>query len=202
MTTQLEVLNHVIGVVGETPVSNVNSNHPTAQSALLKIQQVSKQFQLRGWWFNKEECLILSHNPYTGEVIVPSTTLKVDPVDPRSKLLKRGNKLYDSKNHTYNIGQDVTVNLWLLLPTEELPESAAMYLMHKAAYDFYIADDGDELKSQALLFEANKAEAAVKSEQLQMSNVNAKLRPVTAYLRAGIRQFGGSYNPNLPGGGH
>lgn len=201
MTTQLEVLNHVIGVVGETPVSNVNSTHPTAQSALLTIQRVSKQFQLRGWWFNREEGLVLS--PTTGgEIILPSTTLKVDPTDTSSKLVWRGNRLYDSKNHTYNIGQSVTVNMSILLPTNELPEVAAMYLMHKSAYDFYVADDGDEMKSKALLYESDKAYADVKAQQLQMSNVNALERPVAAYLRAGIRQYGGGFNPNIPGGGN
>jgi len=202
MTTQLEVLNHVLTAVGETPVSNVNSNHPTAQSALAKVISVSKQFQGRGWWFNMEECLVLAHNPFTGEVIVPSTTLKVDPVDTRSALFKRGNKLYDRRKHTYNIGEDVTVNLWLLLPTEELPEVAAQYLMAKAAYDFYVADDGDKDKAQALLYECTKTEAAVKAEQLQMSNVNALNRPTALHLRSSFKQFGGSYNPNLPGGGH
>lgn len=201
MTTQLEVLNHVIGVIGETPVSNVNSTHPTAQSALLTITRVSKQFQLRGWWFNKEECLVLSPNS-SGEVIVPSTTLKIDPVDTRSKLVKRGTRLYDPRNHTYNIGVAVTVDLVLLLPTDELPESAAAYLMHKAAYDFYVADDGDEMKAKLLLLEEQKSYAALKAEQLQMSDVNAKNRPVTALLRAGIHQHGGSYNPTYPGGGN
>jgi hypothetical protein len=201
MTTQLEVLNHVIGVVGETPVSSVSSTHPTAQSALLTIQRVSKEFQLRGWWFNREECLVLSPT-ITGEIVVPSTTLKVDPTDSRSKLVWRGTRLYDSLNHTYNIGEAVTVNLNLLLPTNELPEVAAMYLMHKAAYEFYVADDGDADKAKALLFAEQRAEAALKAQQLQMSNVNAMNRPVTAYLKAGIGQFGGGTNPNIPGGGN
>ena len=201
MTTQLEVLNHVIGVVGETPVSNVNSTHPTAQSALLTINRVSKEFQLRGWWFNREEDLTLNPN-IAGEVIVPSNTLKIDPLDTSSKLVWRGNRLYDSINHTFNIGVPVRVNLNVQLLTNELPEVAAMHLMHLSAYDFYVADDGDEEKAKALLYKSQLAEAALKAQQLQMSNVNAKNRPVTAYLRAGLHQFGGSYNPTYPGGGH
>lgn len=201
MTTQLEVLNHVIGVVGETPVSSPTSNHPTAQSALKTIQRVSKQFQLRGWWFNKEYSLPLSPNN-NGEIILPSTTLKVDPIDTASALVWRGTKLYDPVNHTYNIGEQVTVDLILKLDIEELPEAAAMYLQHKSAYDFYVADDGDPDKSKALLFEVTQAWAALSAQQLQMSNVNALARPITAYLRSGIRQSGGGYNPNYPGGGN
>lgn len=201
MTTQLEVLNHVIGVVGETAVSSISSQHPTAQAALKTIQRVSKQFQLRGWWFNREYKLELSPDT-NGQIILPSTTLKVDPSDTSLNYVWRGRKLYDPQNHTYNIGAQVQVNLTLQLPTEELPEAAAMYLMHKAAYDFYVADDGDESKSKALLFEVQTAWAALSAQQLQMSNVNAKNRPVSAYLRAGIHQNGGSFNPNYPGGGN
>lgn len=201
MTTQLEVLNHVIGVVGETAVSSVSSNHPTAQSALKTIQRVSKQFQLRGWWFNREYNLELSPDS-NQEVIVPLTTLKVDPVDTSSPYVWRGRKLYDPSAHTYKINAVVKVNITLQLATEDMPEAAAMYLMHKAAYDFYVADDGDEAKAKMLLMEVNTAWAALNAQQLQMSNVNAKLRPVTAYLRAGIRQTGGSYNPTYPGGGN
>jgi len=200
MTTQLEILNHILGVVGVGAVSDVNSTHPTAQAALLTIQRVSKQIQLRGWWFNREENLKLS-TTVGGEIILPSTTLKVDPVDPASKLVQRGTRLYDSKNHTYVISAEVIVNLNLLLPTDELPEVAAVYLLHKAAYDFYVAEDGDELKSKALMYESDKAEAALKSHQLQSSNVNAKSRPSVVYLRSGINQYGAGYNPNIPGGG-
>lgn len=201
MTTQLEVLNHVIGVVGETAVSSVSSQHPTAQSALKTINRVSKQFQLRGWWFNKEYALTLSPNS-NDEIVLPATTLKVDPTDTSLAFVWRGTRLYDPKNHTYAIGENVEVDLTLQLPIEELPEAAAMYIMHKAAYDFYVSDDGDPDKSKALLMEVNTAWAALNAQQLQMSNVNAKYRPLTAYLRAGIRQVGGGSNPNIPGGGN
>lgn len=199
MTTQLEVLNHVLSVVGEDPVSSANSTHPTAQTITNTINRVNKQFQLRGWWFNKEYALTI--NPDTqGQIILPSNTMKVDPTDTASALIKRGGKLYDPINHTYEINASVIVNLTLLLPIEELPESAGTYIMHKAAYDFYFNDDGDEEKSNRLLGEVNLAWAAVQSEQLQVKNINAKNRPAAAQLRAGIRQGGPSYNPTYPGG--
>lgn len=201
MTTQLEVLNHVIGIVGETSVSSVTSNHPTAQSALKTITRVSKQFQLRGWWFNKEYSLPLSPND-NGEVIVPSTTIKIRPTDSANAYIQRGSRLYDPVNHTYNIGAIVKVDVTLQLATEDLPEAAAMYLMHKSAYDFYMADDGDIEKGKALLFEVTTAWAALTAQQLQMSRTNALNRPVAACLRAGIHQTGGSFNPKYPGGGN
>ena len=199
MTTQLEVLNHVLSVVGEDPVSSADSYHPTAQTATNTIKRVSKQFQTRGWWFNKDLALTLSPN-ISGEVIVPSNTLKVDPVDTTSNLVWRGTRLYDPVNHTFIISAPVVVNIIVQLDIEELPEVAAALLMHKAAYDFYVNDDGDEIKARFLLVEVQNAWTALSAQQLQMSNVNAKSRPASVALKSGIHQYGASFNPNYIGG--
>ena len=202
MTASLDVLNHVLSVVGESPVSNPDSQHPTAQTATITITRVNKRMQLRGWWFNRDLNLLLSPN-LDGEIIVPSTTIKVDPVDSRSRLVRRGNRLYDPINHTFNIGTAIPVNMVTLLGIDDLPEAAVQYLADKAAYDFYVNDDGDELKAKLLLMEVQTAWAALVAQQLQMSNVNAKNRPSTARLLNGIKQYGNgsSGNPNLIGGG-
>lgn len=201
MTASLDVLNHVLSVVGETPVSNPDSQHPTAQTATNTINRVNKRMQLRGWWFNRDINLILTPN-LAGEIIIPVTTLKVDPVDTRSRLVKRGTRLYDPINHTFVIDTTVAVNIVTNLAIDDLPDAAVQYLSDKSAYDFYVNDDGDELKAKLLLMEVQSSWAALTAQQLQMSNVNAKNRPSTAWLLSGIqRARSGSGNPNLIGGG-
>lgn len=201
MTASLDVLNHVLSVVGETPVSNPDSQHPTAQTATNTINRVNKRMQLRGWWFNRDINLILAPN-LSGEIIIPATTLKVDPVDTRSRLVKRGTRLYDPINHTFVINDSVAVNIVTQLDVDDLPDAAVQYLSDKSAYDFYVNDDGDELKAKLLLIEVQASWAALTAQQLQMSNVNAKNRPSTAWLLNGIqRARSGSGNPNLIGGG-
>lgn len=203
MTASLDVLNHVIGVVGESPVSSPDSTHPTAQSATITITRVNKRMQLRGWWFNRDINLYLSPN-LAGEIVLPSTTLKVDPVDTRSRLVKRGGRLYDPVNHTFAINTMIPVNITTQLDIDDLPDSAVQYLSDKAAYDFYVADDGDELKAKLLAIEVMTSWAALSSEQLQVSNVNAKNRPTVACIREGIGQYGAGRtngNPNIIGGG-
>lgn len=203
MTASLDVLNHVLSVVGETPVSNPDSQHPTAQTATNTINRVNKRMQLRGWWFNRDINLSLSPN-LAGEIIIPANTLKVDPVDTRSRLVKRGTRLYDPINHTFIISDTVPVNIVTLLDIDDLPDAAVQYLSDKSAYDFYVNDDGDELKAKLLLMEVQYSWAALTAQQLQMSNVNAKNRPSTAWLLNGIQQYGSrsSGNPNLIGGGY
>lgn len=199
MTTTLDVLNHMLNVIGESPVSNPNSDHPSVLSAQVELKRVLKELQTRGWWFNTEYNLKIGPNEL-GQLIIPSDTLFIDPVDPFSHLVRRGGKLYDPVNHTFIIDQDIYVNAVLLLPTEDLPESAAMYLMHKAAYDFYVNDDGDETKSNRLEKQVDKAWAMLQSEELRVSNINAKYRPAAALLRYRMQQQGASYNPRWPGG--
>lgn len=200
MTTQLEVLNHMLNTIGETPVSSPDSNHPSALSATVTLNRVNKEFQKKGWWFNTEYDLTLSPD-INGHILIPTGTLYIDPIDVRSRLARRNGKLYDPVNHTYVIGEAVVVDAVLQLEIEDLPESAASYLMHKAAYDFYVNDDGDETKSNRLEKRVDKAWGELRQEELKAADINANNRPMTARLRIRMRQGGAGHNPTYPGGG-
>lgn len=199
MTTRLDVLNHLLGVIGETPVSSDQSNHPSVLSAMVQINRVSKELQSRGWWFNTEYDLVLQPNE-AGHIIIPAGTLFVAPIAPFSRLTRRGGKLYDPERHTFVIGQAVTVNVVVQLDIEDLPETAALYVQHKAAYDFYVNDDGDETKSNRLEKQANTAWGFLRADELKALRTNANYRPASAFLRYRMKQQGASYNPNYLGG--
>jgi hypothetical protein len=199
MTTTLDVLNHMLNVIGESPVSTVSSDHPSVLAAMVELNRVKREMQTRGWWFNTEYNLKLIPNEL-GQILIPTDTLYIDPVDAYSHLVRRGGKLYDPVKHTFIIDTSVIVNAVLLLPVEDLPESAAMYVMHKSAYDFYVNDDGDETKSNRLEKQVDRAWAVLQSEELRVSNLNAKNRPQVAQLRYRMRQSGVNYDPRWPGG--
>lgn len=199
MTTTLDALNHMLNVNGENPVTDPSSNHPSVISAMVELRRVNKEMQTRGWWFNVEYDLKLIPNSL-GQIIIPSDTLWIDPINVQSRLVRRGGKLYDPVRHTFQIDQTISVNAILLLPIEDLPESAAMFVLHKAAYDFYVNDDGDDTKSTRLEQQVDRARAVLQQEELRVTNLNAKNRPATAQLRYRMRQYGASYNPRWPGG--
>lgn len=199
MTNTLDVLNHMLNVIGESPVSTVSSDHPSVLAAMVELNRVKREMQTRGWWFNTEYNLKLTPNEL-GQILVPSDTLYIDPVNAQSRLVKRGGKLYDPVQHTFVIDQPIHVNVVLLLPVEDLPESAAMYVMHKSAYDFYVNDDGDETKSNRLEAQVDRAWARLQQEELRVLNLNAMNRPQVAHLRHRMRQAGVSYDPRYPGG--
>lgn len=200
MTTRLDVLNHMLNVVGEAPVSSASSNHPTALSAVVTLERVDLEMQSRGWWFNTEYNLNLSPNE-SDHIIIPQGTLYIDSIDPHSKLIQRGTRLYDPLNHTYAIAHDVVVDCVLQLPISDLPESAAAYLKHKAAYDFYVNDDGDETKASRLEKEVDRAWQKLQQDELKAADVNARNRPITALLRLRMQQGNTRDRPDLPGGG-
>lgn len=199
MTTYLEILNHCMKTVGERPVSSPDSNHPTAIQARVEIDRLIKEVQTRGWWFNKEYNVPLSPNG-SDQIIIPQDTLKVTPMSPYRHLVRRDGKLYDPVEHTYAIGESVSVDLVLLLEVDDLPETAAYFIMHSAAYDFYVADDGDEQKANRLERAMVKAWQALQAENLKESRVNSGNRITSRRLSARL-QRGSSLNPNLPGGG-
>lgn len=199
MTTTLECLNHVLSVIGEDPVTSSDSTHPSVISTLTQVNRVNKELQSLGWWFNTEWNLKLIPNEL-GQIIIPSTTLYIELTNPRQKYVRRGGKLYDPINHTFIIDADVYVNLVLLLDIGDLPETAASYVMHKTAYDFYVSDDGDEAKSTRLEKETIRAWARLQSESLQVEAVNAQNRPLVANLLKRVRQRGNGYDPRYLGG--
>lgn len=199
MTTKLQILNHMLAVIGEDPVSNPESTLPSAITAREVLTDVNLEVQTRGWWFNKDYKLLLSPNG-DGAIILPSNTIKVDPTDTASYLVQRGTQLYDTLNHTFDIGESVYVDITLLLDVEMLPEAAATYVKRKAAYDFYVNDEGDEIKAGRLEKRMYLAWATLQQQQLQNSDVNARNRPAVQELRRGIGYPSSSTNPNYPGG--
>jgi len=199
MLTKLEIINHLLNVIGENPVTSATSPHPSVLSAVVMIDGVSKELQSRGWWFNMDYDLRLLPDQ-AGNIIIPSTALAINVINPSSKLVRRGTKLYDPKKHTFIIDAPVDIDLITLLDIEDLPDTAAIYVKHKAAFDFYTNDDGDPTKGVKLEADAMRAWAKLLAEELRVTKLNSNNRPVGSSLRGRFVQAGSSYNPKYPGG--
>lgn len=205
MTERLEIVNAALAATGVAPVSTYDSQHPDVAPVDVVITKVSKQVQLRGWWFNKDYKLSLSPDS-NGRVTLPSTTLAVDPSDSTSPYVRRGKYLYDPVAHTFNIGKDVEVDIVFLLDIDELPESAGSYILEKVVHEFYVNDDGDLGKAAKIEQRAYSAWIALKAEELNNSDVNSNYRPASLRMRAGINPSTGlgvsSADPTYVGGGN
>lgn len=138
-TTELEAINQMLSVIGESPVNTVeDTGIIDAVVARQILNQSSRDTQVVGWHWNTEIDFPLTQSFPEGELLLPPNTLKVDTTgaDESLDLVQRGNRLYDRKNHTFAVKKDVLVEIVLFLPFDELPEAARSYIAMRAARVF------------------------------------------------------------------
>lgn len=206
---RLEIINHMLFTVGERVQVSLETQHPSVIQAKAILVSSDGDFQGRGWWFNKENSIILAEDD-TGKIGIPTDTMNLEVIScPASQpglipnaaqYTVRGQQLYDTFNHTLVIGAPVTANIVVRQPIENMPHNAATYLKHLAALAMYVADDGDQQKMDRLEQRVSMAWHTLKAEELKVANVNALNSPSAAQLRYRIGQAGTPSNPMLPGG--
>jgi len=146
-TSELEAVNLMLSVIGESPLSNLSDT--TVVDAVLARQilsEVSRTVQSKGWHFNTEKAFPLTPSIPSKEISVPLNCLRVVTVYPDydTDAVHRGTRLYDRKNHTYQFEKGLKVDLVVVLPFEELPETARHYVAVKAARVFQARTVGSD----------------------------------------------------------
>lgn len=180
MLNELEIVNAMLWINSEARVSTLSSTNPSVQDAKAVLNTVNTSVQKRGWWFNTEVIDLVS--TLDNEIIIPSNTLSIDPMDTRKNYTQRGTRLYDLTNNTYKISETVKVRLVILLDINELPLVVLDYIRHKAVFEYYMGNDGDPNKTQALFSLVKEAWALLQSEDLKNKDVNIYNSPIGAEL--------------------
>lgn len=170
MLTRLQIINEMVVSTGTAPLTANDVRHPLYIKANNKLEVVSDAIQSTGWWFNTSVRTLTPN--VSGEIILPTTALHVDPVSTASKYILRGGKLYDNGNATYVIGTAVKVKFVDRWPIEELPPHAAAYIKARAVYEFYRDEDGNEPKLSNYRAERDTAWVALKGEHLKSADIN------------------------------
>jgi len=206
MVTKLEIVKHMLFTVGEQVPVTLESQHPSILQAVAILESNDRDVQGRGWWYNTENSVTLSHNT-DDEVIVPDNTLSLQvischsaPVMNRAQYAVRGNKVYDTIAHTFKIGSSLLVNVVVQQPIEDIPHNAGTYLKHLAAESMFTSEDGDQLKMDRLKEKTALAWHLLKADELKTANINALNSPTAAQLRYRIGQVLSPSNPIWPGG--
>lgn len=170
MLTRLQIINEMVVSTGTAPLTSNDVLHPLYIKANNKLEVVNEAAQGTGWWFNTSKRTL---NPNVGgEIPLPSTTLHCDPVDTSSKLIMRGNRMYDNQNATFVIGKAVQVKFIDKWPIEELPPAAGAYIKARAVYEFYRDEDGNEPKLSNYRAERDTAWVVMKGEHLKNADLN------------------------------
>jgi len=205
LNTELDAVNLCLAGIGREPVSSLETADLDSAMARAVIQQSSLDIQVnagRGWWFNTERNWNLQPSD-TGVVKLPNNTLSIVEAratfyDRGERLTMRGNKVYDTDAHTFDlrdiVNRDgtITFSLILALEYEELPQTARSAVAWKSRRVF--ADDvvGDEVQHQINMRGENRAFAALEVEHHRTARKNY-LRD-NAQIRSRVSLIGGNNN--------
>ena len=205
---KLELVNHLLQTVGERRVSTLETGHPSVIQAVQALDGYDFDFQGVGWFFNKNRNTRLAPNNI-GEILLPQECMSVVMSDTyqfrsgasdKQRYVRRGGRIYDSQNNTFNISQALVMDMVVRLPIEDLPPQAATYLKHMAAEAYYVDDDGDMVKANKLQERTQNAWHILKAEQLKVEGTNALDSPAALHLLYRMQGRAGSTNPTYPGG--
>jgi hypothetical protein len=168
-TTELEAVNTILSVIGESPISSLQEGSAVADAATAQrtLSEVNRAVQSKGWHFNTDKEIVLSPEAFTGQITVPSNCLRVDTVtdDREVDVVHRGTRLYDRRNHTYTFTKSLKVDMVVLLPFEEIPETARHYVTIRAARIFQARTIGSDALFQFTATDERDALVAFKKAE-------------------------------------
>lgn len=188
-TTELEAINMMLQSIAETPVNSLEITG-NAQIGIAKsiLSEVNREVQTKGWWFNEESEYPLAADT-DGHVHVPTNAVRLLVSNPRHdrELVQRGDRLYDTVNHTYKISETVKVDVVFLLPFKDLPQTAKDYIAIRAARRF----QSRQTRSRVLHALTQEHEMTAKAE---MNREDLRSRRDTMHQADAVRRV---ISPNL-----
>ena len=140
-TTKLEAVNSMLSVIGEAPVSSLESGLLDAVDAERILNEVSREVQSMGWNFNTERNFPAAADSTSGEIVLADEIVRADLAKTKyrsstEEYVQRGNKIYDKVKHSFNIGKTLNLDIVKLLDFTDIPEVARRYITVKAARIF------------------------------------------------------------------
>lgn len=136
-TSKLDAVNTMLSSIGEAPVSSLSSGLIEAEIAESILDTIDREVQSMGWHFNTELNKSFAQTP-AGEILLPADVLRADATLKANSpdLVQRGLKMYDRKNHTFNIGASAALDIVVQLVFNDLPEVAKRYIVLRATRIF------------------------------------------------------------------
>ena len=158
LTSELEVVNHLLNKVGEYPVATLDlaSNPPIVSIARTCIDAALRRILQRGW-----ECNTWTrayHPDSSGKIAVGNTVLEIYSASQPVAL--RDGMLFDRVAETYRFTGPVTLEAVYLLELTDLPQTMRDYVTASAAFDFQSGLITDSLLIQITTKELEDAKIA------------------------------------------
>ena len=170
--TELKIINTLLGVIGESPVNQIDLGHPDVVSALDIWTEYSDEIQSNGWWYNLETWELQADTE--GKVNLPPDVIAVD--GPNIDYIKKGRYLYDKGEHTYDFSDasdsDLTLNLLTAWEVDEVPPVMFNYILSIAKLKMLMNFAFDANKATELKEEGQKRYFLVQKHNLRFSKPN------------------------------
>lgn len=167
----LDVVNSMIGLLGEHPVNALDEPHTLIQPALAKLAQQNTLVQADFWWFNVEYPTLIPQVG-TGHMLVPNDTASADSLTKYPRLTVRGNRLYNMDDITDIFLMPIRCRLHRIIPFEDTPIVARAHIAAKAKLDFQLSLDGDSTKAQGLQQEIRETYIRLHAEHIRNAKAN------------------------------
>jgi hypothetical protein len=178
-TTEQTAITMMLSSIGEKPVNNIAaSQRLDVMRAVATLNEINVLVQTRGWWFNEE--VDVPHTPNAaGEYVLDPNIVKVDVSEKHVRnFKKRGLKLYNTTTRT-TTGHTADLNLdyILLLPFDDLPESAKLYIARRAGVIFQTRSVGSPILFEFTEQQAQEAWGLLQTEELEHVDTNLTFAP-------------------------
>ena len=174
--TTLDVVNDMLGLLGERRVNAIDEAHPMIPNAVAKLETATAWVQADMWWFNVEYPT-LTPQAGTGELLVPNDTAACDSLTQYPRLAVRGNRLYNLDDVTDVFTAPIRVRLHRVVPFDDCPLLARAYIAARAKLDFQKDYDGDSMKAQILAQEVKESYARMHAEHIRNAKANMLYKP-------------------------
>jgi len=134
--TELSAINSILAAIGQAPIPTINYENPEVHLIYNLLQESNRDTQAEGWVFNTERDFPLLPAA-DGCIYIPDNVLEMDKtgnaVVRDTNVVKRGGKLYDKLNHTYQFSGEQRLDITWLFPFDDLPTVFQRYITSRAA---------------------------------------------------------------------
>ena len=176
----LDAVNTVLPYMGEHPVTDLDTSHPTVDLIIKAIDRQRQALLAEGWWFN--ECTVTLPVNTDGKIDTPTGIISIYGTDCDVEI--DGDNLRDTYKNTEYFDEPITVELIKDTPFERLPLYAAHVCLYNAAIEVYTADFGVENTIQVLQSLSENARMKLNQENIRKRRYNSSaFRRPSGYAR-------------------
>ena len=170
----LDAVNTSLRYLGEMPVPptvDIDSLDELHEAKIVRntLLQVSREYQSKGWWFNRENWTLVPDS-VTKRIAVPSTAISIRGVS--ASVLPRGNTLYSLTDTSYEFTDAVECVIVWNLEFESLPESFADLVTYTTARDAQSFLRGDTTTDTRLAQKVQESYVKVQREDIAFNQYN------------------------------